>query len=102
MLPTAARNEPMMNVVEMTELIFMPISWEVSKSLDTARMAMPILVRWISSTSPATSAMVSTGVTMVTIFVEAEPSVMESLIQGSTGYCLASPPVMYHIRFCSR
>ena len=40
----AARKEPMTNVALITRLILMPISWLVSKSLDTARMAMPILV----------------------------------------------------------
>ena len=32
----------------------------------------------------------------------AEPMVTVSEIQGITGYCLARPPVTYHIRFCSR
>ena len=45
----------------------MPISWLVSKSLDTARMAMPILVWLMSMTSAITSTSVSTGVMMVTI-----------------------------------
>ena len=33
-----------MKVVEITRLILIPMSWLVSKSLLTARMAMPILV----------------------------------------------------------
>ena len=94
--------EPMMNVVEITLLILMPISWLVSKSLETARIAMPILVLLISSTSATTSTMVSTGVTTVTTLVVAEPILIVSDRPGSTGYCFASPPVMYHIRFCSR
>ena len=44
MEPTPARKEPITNVMEMTLLILMPMSWLVSKSLLTARMAMPILV----------------------------------------------------------
>ena len=59
----------MMNVAEMTLLILIPISWAVSKSLDTARMAMPIFVLLISMTSPTTSRITSTGVTSVTTFV---------------------------------
>ena len=43
----------------------MPISWDVSKSRDTARMAIPILVFWISTTRIATSTMVRMGVMMV-------------------------------------
>ena len=42
--PTAARKEPIIKVALITLFIFMPISWLVSKSLDTARMAMPIFV----------------------------------------------------------
>ena len=57
----------------MTLLILMPISCAVSKSLDTARMAMPILVLLISITRPTTSRITSTGVTTVTTFVVAGP-----------------------------
>ena len=102
MEPTAASAEPMMKVTEMTELMRMPISWLISKSWDTARIAMPILVFWISVTSAITSRMVRIGVTMVTILVEAEPICTVSPSHGSTGYCLARPPVTYHIRFCIR
>ena len=73
MEPTAAKAEPIMKVVEMTALILMPMSCEVSKSRDTARMAMPTLVCWISITRPTTSSTVKIGVTMVTTFVLAEP-----------------------------
>ncbi len=49
----------MTNVAEMTELILMPISWLVSKSRDTARMAMPILV-WLISITSATTFVIGT------------------------------------------
>ena len=44
-----------MKVIEMTLFILMPMSVLVSKSLATARMAMPILVWLMSSTSSTTS-----------------------------------------------
>ena len=75
----------MTKVMEMTELILMPISWLVSKSRDTARMAMPILVWLISATRATTSNIVSTGVTTVTILVVAPKIVTESEIQGIVG-----------------
>ena len=81
----AARNEPMTNVTEMTELIFTPISWLVSKSLETARMAMPTLVWLMSSTSRMTSTTTSTGVTSVTIFVVAPKTFTDWEIQGMVG-----------------
>ena len=81
----AARNEPMTNVTEMTELIFTPISWLVSKSLETARMAMPTLVWLMSSTSRMTSTTTSTGVTSVTIFVVAPNTFTDWEIQGMVG-----------------
>ena len=75
----------MMKVTEMTELIFTPISWLVSKSLETARMAMPTLVWLISSTSSATSTITSTGVTSVTMRVVAPNTLTDSEIQGMVG-----------------
>ena len=92
----------MMKVALMTELILMPISWLVSKSLDTARMAMPILVFWMKSTRTTTSTRVSTGVIRVTILVVAVPMVTDSLMKGMVGYILERPPVIYRARFCSR
>ena len=85
MEPTAARAEPMTKVTEITELILMPMSWLVSKSLATARMAMPILVWLMSCISTATSTMVSTGVTRVTTLVVAGPMVTCSEIRGMAG-----------------
>ena len=79
----------------MTELIFTPISWAVSKSRAAARMAMPILVFWIRYTSSTTSAMVRMGVTMVTRLVDAPSTRISSEIQGMgvvTGW--GTPPVM--------
>ena len=63
---------------------------------------MPIFVFWMMVTSAMTSRMVSSGVTRVTTLVVAVPMVMELEIHGMVGYCLARPPVTYHIRFCRR
>ena len=52
----------MTKVMEMTRSMRMPMSCAVSKSLATARMAMPILVCLITITSAMTNRMVSTGV----------------------------------------
>ena len=60
----------MTKVMEMTLLILMPISRAVSKSLETARMAMPILVWLISWVSSTISTSTRTGVMMTTSFVE--------------------------------
>ena len=75
----------MMNVALMTRLIFMPMSCAVSKSLDTARMAMPIFVKRMSSTSAATRTIVSTGVIRVTRFVVAPNTVTMSESHGIAG-----------------
>ena len=83
--PTAARKVPMMNVAEMTLLIRMPISCEVSKFRDTARMAMPIFVWLISRTSSTTRTMVRNGVMMVTREVSIPKTVTRSEIQGIAG-----------------
>ena len=91
----------MTKVVEMTELILMPISWLVSKSRETARMAMPIFVWLISHTRPTSSTSVRTGVTIVTILVVAPKIVTEFEIHGMVGYSWFRPPVMYNTRFCS-
>ena len=64
-----------MKVVEITRLILMPMSWLVSKSLATARMAMPILVWLMSCTRPNTRPITRMGVTTVTSVVEAPPMV---------------------------
>ncbi len=79
----------------------MPISWLVSKSLETARMAMPIFVLLISVTSSTTSTSVSTGVTRVTILVLAPITITVSEMPGMVGYILFRPPVTYSTRFCS-
>ena len=83
--PTPARNEPITKVTEITRLILIPMSWLVSKSLETARMAMPILVWLMSITSATTSTSVSTGVMMVTILVVAVPMVTDSEMKGMLG-----------------
>ena len=63
----------MAKVMLMTLLILMPMSSLVSKSRDTARMAMPTLVFLIIITSTITRMTVRMGVMMVTILVEAVP-----------------------------
>jgi hypothetical protein len=83
--PMAARNVPIIKVAEITLLILMPISCAVSKSTDTARMAMPILVWLMSSTSAMTSAMVKNGVMTVTRDVSIPNSRTGSEIQGIAG-----------------
>ena len=90
-----------MNVAEITLLILIPISWLVSKSFETARMAMPIFVLLISSTRATTSAITRKGVTTVTTLVLAAPIAIVSEIHGIVGYCLFRPPVIYSTRFCS-
>ena len=85
----------MTKVMEMTELIFTPMSCAVSKSLAAARMPMPIFVFLMSATSTNTSAIVRIGVTTVTRLVDSPKSMIESEIHGIgflTGW--ASPPVM--------
>ena len=75
---------------------------DVSKSLDTARIAIPILVCLISITSSTTSTIVSTGVIRVTILVVADPIVTVFCSQFIAGYVLVRPPVIYRAKFCSR
>ena len=63
----------------------MPMSWLVSKSFDTARIAMPILVYLIIAASAKTRTTVKTGVTIVTILVVAVQIVTDELSQGMLG-----------------
>ena len=63
----------MAKVMLITLLILMPMSSLVSKSRETARMAMPVLVFLIIVTRMRTRITVRMGVMMVTIFVLAEP-----------------------------
>ena len=65
----AARAEPMTKVTEMTVLMRTPMSWAVSKSRDTARMAMPTLVRLMSWVRASTRRITRTGVMSTTILV---------------------------------
>ena len=71
--PSPASAQPITNVRLITELILIPISCAVSKSRDTARIAMPTLVLFTSSTSATTSTTVIIGVINVTSVVEMEP-----------------------------
>ena len=92
--PTAARNEPMMNVMEITRLIFTPMSCAVSKSLDTARMDMPNLVWLMMSTSTTISTTATSG-EMNTASLSLTPNTRTLwLTRGISGNCLARPPVM--------
>ena len=71
--------------MEMTELILMPMSWLVSKSLATARMAMPTLVRlmsWVRSRTRTTTRM---GVSTTTHLMEVPATVMVSDRKGREG-----------------
>ena len=56
-------------------------------------MAMPTFVRLMRTTSPTTSSSVRIGVMTVTRLVDAPRMVMVSVIHGSSGYCLGTPPV---------
>ena len=84
----------MTNVTVMTLLMSMPMSELVSKSRDTARIAIPILVCFISMTSRNTRTIVSTGVMMVTIFVVAEPIFTVFCRKPISGYVFVRPPVI--------
>ena len=63
----------------------MPMSWEVSKSLETARIAMPSFVWVMSHTRHAERNTVRNGVMMVTRVVCMPNTFMESEIQGIGG-----------------
>ena len=63
----------------------MPMSCAVSKSTDTARIAIPILVWLMSITSAITSAMVKNGVMTVTRDVSIPNSRTGSEIHGIAG-----------------
>ena len=82
----AARKQPITKVTLMTLFIFMPMSWLVSKSFDTARMAMPTVVWFMISMSTITRRIVSTGVMSVTSFVVAPIIVTDLLSTGMDGY----------------
>ena len=75
----------MTNVMEITELILMPMSWDVSKSRDTARMAIPIFVFWMRMTSTTTSRMVRMGVMMVMRFMLRPPTWSTWVRKGMSG-----------------
>ena len=75
----------MTKVTEITELILMPMSWLVSKSLATARMAMPTLVWLISWVSTSTRAATRKGVRMTTHLMEVPAREMVSDRKGMEG-----------------
>ena len=85
MEPTAARAEPMTKVMEITELILMPMSWLVSKSLATARMAMPTLVWLMSWVRATTRAITRKGVRMTTHLMGVPAIVTVSDRKGMAG-----------------
>ena len=72
-------------MAEMTLLTLMPIRRAVSKSLDTARMAIPVLVWLMKITSAATRRMVSSGVTMVITFTFKLPTARVFLRKAISG-----------------
>ena len=83
-----------MNVMEMTRLIFTPMSCAVSKSLDTARMDIPNLVWLMMSTSTTISTTATSGETN-TASLSFTPRIFTLwLIRGMSGNCLARPPVI--------
>ena len=84
----------MTKVMLMTELILMPMSCAVSKSRDTARMAMPILVFWIRMTNTTTSKIVKMGVIMVIRLTFRLPTCITWVRNGMSGYARAIPPVI--------
>ena len=63
----------------------MPMRRAVSKSRDTARIAMPVLVWLMKSTSAMTSRTVSSGVTTVMTFILSAPSMNVPLRKGISG-----------------
>ena len=91
--PMAASREPMMKVTEITLLIRMPMSCAVSKSRDTARMAIPIRVWLMSWVRAATRSTTSTGVTTVTYLVDTPAMVSWLDRPGRAGYIWGRPPV---------
>ena len=78
--PTPARKLPITKVMEIMWSTLIPISLAASVSLDTARMAIPILVWLISCISRITRITVRTGVTSVTRDVERGPE-LENLLE---------------------
>ena len=62
----AARAEPMAKVMEMVALTSMPMSWAAALSSDTARMALPILVRLVNRVRPTMMTRQAAIATMVT------------------------------------
>ena len=80
----------------------MPMSELVSKSRETARIAIPIFVCLMSITSRNTRTIVRTGVMTVTILVVAEPIFTVFCRKPISGYVFVRPPVMYRAKFCSR
>ena len=85
MEPIAARAQPITNVTLMTLLILTPMSWLVSKSFETARIAIPIFVLLTRITSNTTRTTVRIGVMNVTIEVEMLPIVIVLLRNAICG-----------------
>ncbi len=83
----------MTKVSEMIALSLMPISWLVSKSFATARIAMPTLVRLIIKDNANTKARTRNGVSSTTHFVGVPAMVTVSESNGRAGYDIGCPPV---------
>ena len=100
--PIAASAQPITNVMLITLLIFTPISCAVSKSFDTALIAIPILVLLISATSAITSTIVKIGVMNVTSEVEIVPIVIFLSSTAIEGYDFGSAEKRYVAKFCRK
>ena len=70
----AASALPMAKVMEMVLFTLMPISWDAPISSDTARMALPVLVKRTKADRPNISTMESPSVTSVSRFTVRPPS----------------------------
>ena len=86
MEPIAARKLPIIKVLLIVLFRRTPISWAVSKSFETARMAIPVFVWLIRNISPITSRMVNTGVIKVTREADTDPIWNIFFRKGISGY----------------
>ena len=85
--------DPITNVVEITLFILIPMSLDVSKSLETALMAIPTLVRSMRIVSANTRSRTRNGVMMTTHFV-CVPATFTVLHRNFiSGYVIGCPPV---------
>ena len=100
--PTAARPEPMAKVAAMVRLILMPMSLDVSKSLETARMAMPIFVLLTIYSSAPTRITMAITVKNARRWMRRPPITTMSCRKGMEGKDFATPPNITVARFSNR